>query len=150
MSAAGSNPAPSAMSTYRVDRGAALLMVGVCFVIAAVAVVLAFVLVPLDGAGRFVGWAAVVVAVAALLVAARFGLRPPVVVRLDDVGLRARGLRLEWIDVEGVELSATTLQLETADGSKVVDLTPVGRRRPELAREVYDRLNTAHGYTRFR
>lgn len=138
------------MSIYRVDRGAALLMVGVSFVVSAIGVVAAFLLAPRDGALGIVGWVFAVVAVLALLVAARFALRPPVVARLDDVGLRARGLRVEWIDVEGVDLSATALRLTTGDGEKLVDLTPLGPRRAELAREVYDRLNVAHGYTRFR
>lgn len=137
------------MSIYRVDRGAALLMVGVGFVVSAVGVVVAFLLAPRDGALGVVGWIFAAVAVVALLVAARFALRPPVVARLDDVGLRARGVRVEWIDVEGVELSATALRLTTADGDRVVDLTPLGPRRVQLAREVYDRLNVAHGYTRF-
>ncbi|KQY56012.1 hypothetical protein ASD11_16165 [Aeromicrobium sp. Root495] len=137
------------MSIYRVDRGAALLMVGVGFVVSAVGVVVAFLLAPRGGPLGVVGWVFAAIAVVALLVAARFGLRPPVVARLDDVGLRARGTRVEWIDVEGVDLSTAALRLTTTDGEKVVDLTTLGPRRAELAREVYDRLNAAHGYTRF-
>ena len=81
---------------------------------------------------------------------------PPVVVRTTADSLRVGGrltvrpVRLTWTDVEGVDLSDERLQLNRGD-EQIIDfpLAYVGGRRDELIREIYDRLNTAHGYRRF-
>jgi hypothetical protein len=144
------------MSTYRLDRGAALVTVGVCLVVAAVAVFLAFLLAPLDNAVRWIGYLAIVVAVTALVGALRFALRPPVLLRLDDDGYRSRtrssgGLFSgRWLDVEDVMVVDDVLCLTTTGG--LVHRLPlgfVGRERMRLLRDMHDRLNAANGYRRF-
>ena len=144
------------VTNYRLDRGVALATVGVCLVIAAVAVFLAFVLTPLDVAVRWIGYLAIVVAVTALLGALRFAVRPPVVLRLDDDGYRSRtrspgGLFSgRWLDVEDVIVDDGVLCLTTTNGMvQRLPLGFVGRDRMRLLRDVHDRLNTANGYRRF-
>jgi hypothetical protein len=144
------------MSTYRLDRGVALTTVGVFLVIAAVAVFLAFLLAPLEGPVRTIGYAAIVVAVLALLGALRFALRPPPLLRLDDDGYRSRtrstgGLFSgRWLDVEDVTADDDVLRLTTTAGTEQrFPLSFVGGQRMRLLRDFHDRLNAAHGYRRF-
>ncbi|MEH3034379.1 MAG: hypothetical protein PGN07_10180 [Aeromicrobium erythreum] len=138
------------MTTYRLDRAAALQAVGSLVVAAAVAVFLAFVLVSRDGAVATVGWVLAGLAALLVLVAVRLAWRPPVVVRLDEHGLRGRREQVRWTDVERVDESRGLLLLTTAAEHRVaVPLAKIGRRRGELLAEVHERLNTAHGYRRF-
>jgi hypothetical protein len=133
------------MTTYRLDRAPALAIAGVSFVVAALTGFVAFVAT---------SWAAGVVTVLALLVAALVVLRPPVLARLDEHGIRTRRSRERWTDVEDVTVREGLLLLalgEAGDDQRVLRLSMAtfGARAPELVREVYDRLNTAHGYRRF-
>jgi hypothetical protein len=144
------------MTTYRLDRSVALVTVGVSLVVAAVAVFVAFLLAPLDGAVRWIGYAAIVVAVFALVSALRFGLRPPVLLRLDDDGYRSRLRSVggifagRWLDVEDVTVTDDVLRLALTDGGEQrLPLEFVRRDRMRLLQDVHARLNTANGYRRF-
>lgn len=133
------------MTVYRLDRAPVLAVVGVIVVVAAVTGFVAFV-----ATSALAGVATVVL----LLAAALLALRPPTVVRLDEHGIRTRRARERWVDVDDVTLRDGALLLalgeEGAEQRAVrIPLASVGRRSPELVREVYDRMNTAHGYRRF-
>ena len=133
------------MTTYRLDRAPALAVVGVVVVVAAVT---GFVAVVATSA------LAGVVTVLLLLAAVVLVARPPVVARLDAHGIRTRRARERWVDVADVSVRDGMLLLalgeEGADQKALrLSLATVGARAPELVREVYDRLNTAHGYRRF-
>ncbi|MFO6452097.1 MULTISPECIES: hypothetical protein [unclassified Aeromicrobium] len=141
------------MNRYRLDRAHLMVLAGVCFIVAAVGVLVAF-LTGTDSALRTtVTVLAAGVAVIALLVAAVMNLRPPVVLTLDQAGFRARGRHgdLTWKQVESVEISEGLLRF--TDGTGAITAFPLSlvdrTRRAELVREVYDRLNTANGYRRF-
>jgi hypothetical protein len=143
-------------TTYRLDRGVALVTVGVSLVVAAVAVFVAFLLVPLDSAARFIGYVAIVVMVLALLMALRFAFRPPVLLRLDAEGYRSRSRSADgvfsgrWLDVDDVSVSGDVLRLSlTSGGEQQLPLSFVARDRVRLLRDIHDRLNTANGYRRF-
>ncbi|MFH7322656.1 hypothetical protein [Aeromicrobium sp. HA] len=141
------------MNRYRLDRAHLMVLAGVCFIVAAVGVLVAF-LTGTDSALRTtVTVLAAGVAVIALLVAAVMNLRPPVVLTLDQAGFRARGRHgdVTWKQVESVEISEGLLRF--TDGTGAITAFPLSlvdrTRRAELVREVYDRLNTANGYRRF-
>ncbi|MGI9085748.1 MAG: hypothetical protein ACR2FE_10750 [Aeromicrobium sp.] len=132
------------------------MTVGVCIVVAAVAVFVAFLLAARDDAIRWAGYAAIVVLVLALLGALRFAIRPPVLLRIDADGYRSRtrtsgGLFSgRWIDVEDVTVSHDVLHLALTNGTEQhLPLGFIGRDRIRLLRDVHDRLNAAHGYRRF-
>lgn len=133
------------MTTYRLDRAPALAVAGGAIVVAAAA---AFV-------GFLASWAWLgVVAVLALVVAALVLWRPPVVVRLDEHGIRTRRARELWTDVEDASVTGNELRLTLGPEGPTqrvlrLPLTSIGGRAPELVRETYDRLNTANGYRRF-
>jgi hypothetical protein len=143
-------------STYRLDRGVALVFVGGSLIVAAVAVFLAFVFTPLDNEVHWIGVAAILVAVAAAAVAVRLAVRPPVVLRLDAEGYRSR-TRSEgglfsgrWLDVEDVAVTDDVLVFSLAGGGEQrLPLGFVGAARIPLLRDIHDRLNTANGYRRF-
>jgi hypothetical protein len=143
-------------STYRLDRGVALVFVGGSLIVAAVAVLPAFMLTPLDNEARWLGVAAILVAVAASAVALRFAIRPPVVLRLDDDGYHSRSRSAggvfagRWLDVDDVTVADDTLVFSLAGGGEQqLPLGFVGGDRMGLLRDVHDRLNTANGYRRF-
>lgn len=147
---------PLCVSTYRLDRSVALVTVGVCLVVAAAAVFVAFLLAPRDDAVRWIGYVAIVVLVLALLGALRFAIRPPVLLRLDAEGYRSRtrtpgGLFAgRWVDVEGVTVSDDVLRLALTSGAEQqLPLGFVGRDRLRLLRDMHERLNAANGYRRF-
>jgi hypothetical protein len=144
------------LSTYRLDRSIALVTVGVSLVVAAVAVFVAFLLAPLESAARWVGYASIVVVVLALVLALRFALRPPVLLRLDAEGYRSRtrsagGLFSgRWLDVDDVVVADDVLVFTlTGGGEQRLPLGFVGPDRVRLLRDIHDRLNTANGYRRF-
>ena len=133
------------MTVYRLDRAPALAVAGGAFVVAALSGFLAFV-----ASSALAG----VVTVVALVVAALISFRPPVVVRLDEHGIRTRRARERWVDVDDVTVRDGLLLLSLGEAGEEqramrVSLASVGARAPELVREVHDRLNTAHGYRRF-
>ena len=144
------------MSTYRLDRGVALVFVGASLIVAAVAALPAFLLTPLDTTWQWVGIAAILIAVAAVVVALRLVVRPPVVLRLDDDGYYSRtrsagGLFTgRWLDVEDVTVADGVLVFSVAGGDeRRLPLGFVGVDRMRLLRDIHDRLNTANGYRRF-
>jgi hypothetical protein len=143
-------------SIYRLDRGVALVFVGGSLIVAAVAVFLAFLLTPLENEVHWIGVAAILVAVAALVVAARLAIRPPVVLRLDAEGYRSRtrsegGLFTgRWLDIEDVAVADDVLVFSLAGGGEQrLPLGFVGADRVRLLRDIHDRLNAANGYRRF-
>lgn len=143
---------PLCLTNYRLDRRFALLAVGINVMVAGVAAALAFFLSSIAA----LAWVFGILAVAALLNAARVYAFPPVVARTDPGGLRVGGpltvkpIRVPWLDVEDVT---------TGDGRVFVDrgndeviafpLAYVGGRANELLRDLYERLNSANGYRRF-
>lgn len=138
-------------SVYRLGRGPALVATGVLTIVTGVLVFAAF-LVADDATPRVVGAIVLgVLAAMAVLLAARFALRPPSVVRLDATGFtvaRPR-VRAAWKQVDDVAVDSGYLVL-TGEGTARVELRLLDPdARQLLVREVYDRLNTAHGYTRF-
>jgi hypothetical protein len=143
------------MSTYRLDRGVALMTVGICLVVAALTTFLAFVLMPLDSAVRYIGYAAGVVAAFALVLASQYAFRPPVVLRLDDDGYRSRTRAAHglfsgrWLDVEDVTVAEDVLVFRlVGGGEQQMPLGFFGREKTRLLREINERLNAAHGYRR--
>jgi hypothetical protein len=143
-------------STYRLDRGVAMMSVGICFVVAAVATFLAFMLMPLDNSVRFIGYAAGVVAAIAIVVALHYVFRRPVVLTLDDDGYRSRTRSTQglfsgrWLDVEDVKVADDVLVFSLVrGGEQQMPLGFVGRDKMRLLRDVHDRLNAANGYRRF-
>jgi hypothetical protein len=147
---------PLCVTTYRLDRSIALTSVGICLVVAAVAVFVAFLLAPLESGVRWIGYAAIVVVVLALALVLRLVLRPPVVLRLDADGYSSRtrsagGLFSgRWLDIEDVTVADDVLVFTLADGGEQrMPLGFFGAERMRLLRDVHDRLNTANGYRRF-
>jgi hypothetical protein len=95
-------------------------------------------------------------AAALLLNAARLVLLPPVVVRADAQGVRLGGpltgkpVRLEWSHVDDVSIGSGQLVFTRGDESSVAfSLVHLGSRGDDFVRDVYDRLNAANGYRRF-
>ena len=139
-------PSASAATTYRLDRRFVLGSVGVQVVGAGLAAMLAFFV------WEWIG----LLAVALLLNAVRLALLPPAVVRPDAQGVRLGGpltgrpVQLAWSEVDDVSLDGGQLVFSRSDESAVVfSLVHLGGRGNELVRDVYDRLNAAHGYRRF-
>ena len=136
---------PSA-TTYRLDRRYVLTSVGVQLIGAGLAAMLAFLL------WDWIGLLAVVL----LLNAVRVLVLPPKVVRADAEGVRlggpvsARPVHVRWADVEDVSIGRGQLVFSRTDGGTVVfSLMHLGARGNDFVRDVYDRLNTANGYSRF-
>jgi len=134
-----------------------MLSAGMCLVVAAFAVLISFAAAQFDGWVRTIAWVGGIVAVGALILAARLALRPPVVLTLDAAGyrgrMRVRGQPFDgrWKDVRDVQISSSDLRLTTVtNDTQVFPLETVdARERVTMLREVHDRLNAAHGYTRF-
>jgi hypothetical protein len=142
---ASSAPAPSA-TTYRLDRRYVLTSVGVQLVAAGVAAMLAFFV------WEWIG----LLAVALLLNAVRLLVLPPTVVRADAEGARLGGpvalkpVRVRWSDVDDVGIERGQLVFTRTDGGSVVfSLLHLGSRSQDFVQDVYHRMNTAHGYTRY-
>ena len=134
------------VTTFRLDRAAALATAGIFVVIAAVAAGAAF-------------WLSSVIAgalaLAALGIAALYAFRPPVVLRLDGEGYSSR-VRFEsgrfvgdWRDVEEAGVAEGFLVLSTKDGQRAFPLRLVGGQRVQVLAAVNERLNAANGYRPF-
>lgn len=101
-------------------------------------------------------WVFGILAVLLLINAASMALWPPVVVRTSAEDVRVGGrltvrrLTMPWSEVEGVDHAEGRLYFTRGD-EKILSfpLAYVGPRDEELVRDIYDRLNTANGYTRF-
>jgi len=143
-------------STYRLARPYALRAFGLHLVPAAATAFVGVILLGVDATWpRVVGWVLLALTVLAVLDGVRVLVRPPVVARLDDRGLRAgRGreqLRVLWRDVETVEYADESgprrLQLTLKEGgTPSLALGTVGERGDELIRDVHARMNSANGY----
>jgi hypothetical protein len=112
-------------------------------------------LMPLDNAVRFIGYAAGVVAAFAIVVALHYFFRRPVVLTLDDDGYRSRtrstgGLFTGgWLDVEDVRVADDVLVFSLVDGGEQhMPLAFFGRDKMRLLHDINERLNAAHGYRR--
>lgn len=134
------------VTKFRLDRAAALATAGVFVVIAAVCAAVAFWL-----SSMIVG----AVAIAALGIAAVYAVRPPVVLKLDDVGYSSR-VRFEsgrfvgtWSDVEEAGVIEGFLVIETKDSQRAFPLRLVGTQRVQVLAAVNERLNDANGYRPF-
>ncbi len=133
------------MTTYRLDRAPALAVAGVLVIVAALT---GFVTALMSSVALGIVTAALLV-IAIVVVA-----RPPVVLRLDAERIRTRRSSAAWKDVQDVRHGDGQLMLSLGPEGAAqrvlrIALATVGTRAPELVREVYDRLNTAHGYRRF-
>lgn len=134
------------MTTFRLDRGAAMAAAGVGVLASGVLVLIAF------GFGwPLAGWLAGIVAVCSVWMA----LRPPVVVRLDSEGYRSR-VRLSsgpftgtWTDVTDADLRDGALILRTSQGDRAFPLRLVGDRRVQFLTAVSSALDAANGYRRW-
>lgn len=144
-------PVPSGADViYRLDRRFVLQAIGVNLLIAGLASWLALV------AGTL--WLALLglaVAVAMMGRGAMLWFRPPVVARTAETGivlggpLTVKRVEVVWTDVEGVSFDEQRFYLDRGEKLLAFPMAYAGGRGPELLRDVYDRLNTAHGYERF-
>lgn len=134
------------VTKFRLDRAAALATAGVFVVIGAVGTGAAF-----WSSSMILG----AIALAALVIAAVYAARPPVVLRLDADGYRSR-VRFEsgrflgaWKDVEEAGVVDGFLVLTTGGGQQAFPLRLVGGQRVQVLAAVNERLNTANGYRPF-
>jgi hypothetical protein len=81
-------------------------------------------------------------------------LRPPVLLKLGKDQIEVRGVKTDWTDVTEVGRVETThgeavvLRTKHKDGSILIPVRWLSPGRDEqLATELRDRLNAAHGYT---
>ncbi len=143
---------PLCLTTYRLDRRFVLPAVGLNVILAGLTAALAFFL----SAVGAVAWVFGVLAFLALVNAVRLLALPSVAVRTEPGGLRIGGrlmanpAQIAWRDVEDVSVDARHIYIDAGvNGTLVLPLAHVGKRAPELARDIYDRLNIANGYRRF-
>jgi hypothetical protein len=137
---------PLCLTNYRLDRRFVLPAIGLHLIAAGVAAALAFLV-----------WAPIGIVVGLLALSAlRLLAWPPVAIRTDPLGVRLGGalsrhpVAIEWKSVEDVDRDGPHLYIRPTSGETVGVLLPrVGDRADELVRDVYERLNTANGYTRF-
>ncbi len=101
-------------------------------------------------------WVFGVLAILLLANALSMALWPPVVVRTSAEDVRVGGrltvrrITMPWSEVDGVDHADDRLYFTRGDEPVLsFPLAYVGPRREELVRDIYDRLNTANGYTRF-
>ncbi|GAA3520772.1 hypothetical protein GCM10022234_15690 [Aeromicrobium panaciterrae] len=101
-------------------------------------------------------WVFGVLAILLLVNAVSMYVWPPVVVRTSDDDVRVGGrltvrrITMPWSQVEGVDRADDRLYFTRGDENILsFPLAYVGPRCEELVRDIYDRLNTANGYTRF-
>lgn len=130
-------------TTFRLDRAAALATSGVLVLVAAVCALAAFWLSSAI---------ATALAVAAIVIAGVYALRPPVVLRLDEKGYRSK-LRFStgrfegtWTEVEDAGIADGLLVVSTSSGRRAFPLRLVGRQRVQVLTAFNDHLNEANGY----
>jgi len=138
--------------TYRLDRRFVLRALGFNVSLLGVMMV-GFFLLPTGSIG---GAACGVLALLLLSNSVLLVMLPPAVVRTSAaeflVGgrLTVKRIGVSWTDIDGVERDAGRLYLSQGDEQILTfPMAYVGERRDELVRDIYDRLNTAHGYVRF-
>lgn len=136
--------------SYRLDRRFVLQGIGINLLVAAAAMSVTTV-VSLPWVRLLGGVIALVLFVRAILL----WVWPPVVARTDADGvtlggaLTIRPVAITWTDVDNVSSDAQRMFLDRGESVLAFPLAYAGVRGPELLRDVYDRLNTAHGYRRF-
>ncbi len=141
---------PLCSMNYRLDRRFVLRSLGINVMTLGTFTVGAF-LLPSAWSWVFAG-----LAVLLLINAVTMAVWPPVVVRTDDENVRVGGrltvrrITLPWSEVGGVDHADGRLYFTRGDETILsFPLAYVGPRGEELVRDIYDRLNTANGYTRF-
>ena len=134
------------MTTFRLDRGAALVTTGVFLLLAAPLAAAAF---------WWSSWLLTAGAVTCAIVAAIYAFRPPVLLRLDAHGYRSP-MRSStgrfagaWADVEDAEVADGFLILTTADATQTFPLRLVGRQRVQVLTAFSEHLDAANGYQRW-
>ena len=141
---------PLCLMIYRLDRRFVLQGIGINLLVAAAALSLTTVV--------SASWVQLLAGLLALVLFGRAVLlwvRPPVVARTDAEGvmlggdLTIRPVAVTWTDVENVSSDAQRMFLDRGESVLAFPLVYAGERGPELLRDVYDRLNAAHGYRRF-
>lgn len=141
---------PLCSMNYRLDRRFVLRSLGINVMTLGTFTVGAF-LLPGAWAWVFAG-----LAVLLLINAVWMAVWPPVVVHTTDSNVRVGGrltvrrITMPWSEVEGVDHADGRLYFTRGD-ERILSfpLAYVGPRGEELVRDIYDRLNTANGYTRF-
>jgi hypothetical protein len=143
---------PLCLTNYRLDRRFVLLAVGTNVMVAGVAAALGFFLSSVTA----LAWIFGILTITALLNAVRVFVFPPVVARTDPGGLRVGGaltvkpIRVPWLEIEDVTTEGGRLFVDRGNDQVLgFPLVYVGRRAPQLLRDIYDRLNAANGYRRF-
>ena len=64
--------------------------------------------------------------------------------------LTVKPIRVPWLDIEDVATEGARLFVDRGSDEVLgFPLVYVGRRAPQLLRDIYDRLNAANGYRRF-
>lgn len=141
---------PLCLKIYRLDRRFVLQAIGINLLVAAVALSLTAVFAQ--------AWVQVFAAGLALVLFGRavaLWFRPPVVARTDDDGVVLGGpltvnpVQIGWTEVTDVSVDKQQVFLDRGTSVLAFPLAFAGVRGPELLRDVYDRLNAAHGYRRF-
>jgi hypothetical protein len=134
------------VTTFRLDRSAALIAAGVFVLLAAPLAALAF---------WWSSWVLAACAASSGIVAGIYAFRPPVLLRLDAEGYRSR-LRFasgrfagSWTEVEDAEVADGLLILTTSDATQAFPLRLVGRQRVQVLTAVSERLDAANGYQRW-
>lgn len=134
------------MTTFRLDRSAALITAGVFVLIAAPLAAAAF---------WWSSWLLAAFAASSALVAAVYAIRPPAILRLDAEGYRSpmrfssgrfAGL---WSAVEDAEVADGLLILTTPEETQTFPLRLVGRQRVQVLTAVSEHLDQANGYQRW-
>lgn len=97
-----------------------------------------------------------VLTVLLLLNAARLLVWPPKVARTDPDGaflggpISARPVHVKWADVDEVSMDRGSLTFGRGESSSVVfSILHLGGQADAFVRDVYERLNSANGYSRF-
>ena len=134
------------VTTFRLDRGAALITAGVFVLMAAPLVA---------GAFWWSSWLLAALAASCVVVALIYAVRPPVLLRLDANGYRSR-LRFSsgrfagpWSDVEDAEVADGLLILTTTNETQAFPLRLVGRQRVQVLTAFSEHLDAANGYQRW-
>lgn len=147
--------ASSGVRRFRWSRAHGLRLIGVAFVLLA----LAWLVAALSG---FAGWALVVLVLLALAVLGglvRFVLVPPLLLEVTNEGYRLHHIRgggaerASWSEVAAVEggIGSTGAVMSITLTSGLVTVVPLailGADGIAAEREVHDRLNAAFGYRR--
>lgn len=141
---------PLCLKIYRLDRRFVLQAIGINLLMAAVALSLVALV-----AAAWLELPAVLLAGVLLGRAVVLWFRPPVVARTDAEGvtlggpLTVKAVQIAWTAIEDVTVDAQQVFLDQGSSVLAFPLAYAGQQGPELLRDVYDRLNTAHGYRRF-